>query len=102
MRYALVSRSTDMRCPATSVRFTESKRCALVWRASGGEFTHADPDAARNHHHTLRTAYVVPTGWRKPPSQALARSATAMSSGDYPRTLADALLASLGRMEELT
>jgi hypothetical protein len=90
-RYAVVESSTDLRCPDSRVRFYTSLAKARADAAQGGDYTHDDPETARNWHHTFRTIYALPSGWRKPTAAMLARLAQAASTTTYPRTVQDAL-----------
>jgi hypothetical protein len=70
--YAIHKYSTDLRCPRNSVIFTRSKAACLKAIAAPVVFTYPDPDAARNHHHNLTSAYEMPEGWRKPTTKEIA------------------------------
>lgn len=53
-----ISRSTDLRCPQTTVRKFSSKTALLKWMGkNSGNFTHDDPEAARNYHHTFKYGF---------------------------------------------
>lgn len=52
-----IEQSTDMRSPNTVIRRFTSTKALKNWLLGGGGFTYADPDAARNHHRSFRTAY---------------------------------------------
>lgn len=86
-----VEQSTDLRDPRTRIRRFRSEPAALSWAAHSGQFTYADPEGARNWHHTFRTLYRMPKGWRPPKPQTLFREAERQSTRDYPRTSDDML-----------
>jgi len=55
-----VEQSTDLRNPQTVVKKFRSKSQALRWRGEpgkSGRSTFADPEGARNWHHTFRRVY---------------------------------------------
>ncbi len=91
MRYALTEKSTDMRDPRSVVKFTTSRREAVAWLKRSGGFTHADPVAARNYHHTFREVYEIPSGWRKPSQRELDLRARKDATPTYPRNSTDVL-----------
>jgi hypothetical protein len=46
-----------MRCPDTKVKKFTSKTQLEKWMLVSGDFTHTDPAAARNYHHTFRYGF---------------------------------------------
>jgi len=92
-RYAVISRSTDLRCPNSKVRILRSKRNALAIKASGnsGDYTYEDPAIARNWHRTFINVYELPAGVRLPSVKALKKEAKKASSPTYPRSWEDIL-----------
>ncbi|MFA4971314.1 MAG: hypothetical protein WC683_01790 [bacterium] len=53
-----VEKSTDLRNPQTVVKKFLSRKELLQWMDQrSGEYTHADPEAAQNWHHTFRSGY---------------------------------------------
>ena len=52
-----VEQSTDMRARRTVIKKFRSKAALEKWLAHGGGFTHGDPVAAKNHHHSHRSGY---------------------------------------------
>jgi len=60
--YYGIEQSTDLRCPNTVVKKFVSRFAALRWRdepGKSGRLTYADPDGARNWHHTFRQVYEI-------------------------------------------
>ena len=55
--YYGVEQSTDMRNKQTQIKKFTSKRSLEKWMQNSGNFTHSDPVAARNYHHTYRYGY---------------------------------------------
>jgi len=92
-RYAVISWSTDLRCPDSKVRILRSKRAALAIKASGnsGGYTYENPDLAHNWHRTFINVYELPVGVRLPSVKALRKEAKKASSPTYPRSWEDML-----------
>ena len=85
--YYGIEQSTDMRALATIVRKFATRSSVEKWVASGGGgFTHKDPEASRNYHHTFRHAYEM-AGRVDKRSEIMRRRGTSM----YPRSMADNL-----------
>ncbi len=61
-----IEESTDMRDPRTVIKKFTSVQSAKRWCANSGKFTHDNPETAQNYHHTFRTIYQSPLGWRLP------------------------------------
>lgn len=56
--YYGVFQSTDLRDRRTQIKKFSSLKAALKWKEiDNGLFTHDDPDAARNHHHSFKYIY---------------------------------------------
>lgn len=102
--YYGIEQSTDSREPRTKVtRLGHGKRglaAAVAFASKASHLTYADAAAARNFHHTLYSAYEMPTGWR--PATLLQRTSEARrrSSRDYPRNAADMLAEAICRAGE--
>lgn len=53
-----VSQSTDLRSRGTVIKKFSSKASLLSWMGKGnGEFTHKNPEAEGNYHHTFKYGY---------------------------------------------
>lgn len=52
-----IEQSTDMRCPRTVVKKFTSRKALAYWLMGGGGYTYADPDSARNWHHSFRSGF---------------------------------------------
>lgn len=52
-----VEQSTDQRCKQTKIKKFTSKIAANKWAKHSGNYTHDDPESARNYHHTFRSLY---------------------------------------------
>lgn len=86
-----IEQSTDSRAPRTKVIRSRSAQGMREWADGGGGFTYPDPEGARNFHHSFRSLWEMPKGWRKPSRAALSKMAREKSSRDYPRNETDAL-----------
>ena len=95
--YYGIEQSTDSRCPQTRVKRLSNRATAERYAAMGTRLTYADPDVARNWHHTFYSAWAMPSGWRAPSPTCLAAAAQRSSSRDYPRTSADVLALAIER-----
>jgi hypothetical protein len=73
------------------VEFTTSKKAALEALKSEIEFSHKDPQAAKNWHHDLTYVYLMPVGWRKPTQRNLLIASTKYQNSAYPRNKMDIL-----------
>jgi len=54
-----VEQSTDLRDRRTVIKKFTSLSNLRKWMKNGGDFTHEDPEAARNYHHDLRYGYEI-------------------------------------------
>ncbi len=62
-QYLGIEQSTDIKCQMTKLRLFTSRKRTLAWIAeSACRLTYADPEGARNFHHTLRDAVELPKG----------------------------------------
>jgi hypothetical protein len=66
MRYALITCSTDQRCPNYQIEFTTSKTMALKHYNKKAVLTHKDAETIRNYHHDITRVLVLDEGYRKP------------------------------------
>jgi len=84
--YYGVEQSTDMRNKMTTVKRFYSKRALLRWMDSPVGFTHADPEAAGNYHHSFRYGYYLEgkIDWKDPIFKS-------KGTRDYPLTKDDLL-----------
>ena len=56
--YYVVTYSTDMRNKQTQIKkFTSEKAAIRFAKIDNGNFTYADPESARNWHHTFKKVY---------------------------------------------
>ncbi len=91
-----IEQSTDMRCPQTVIAKFTSRRSAMRW-LEPARLTHGeDAETVQNFHHTLRTAYEMPVGFRLPSPKQLSVRAFKNSSSAYPRNSRD-IIASIVR-----
>lgn len=67
-----IEQSTDMQARSTVIKRFASVTAAKNWAKQSGGFTHADPEAAQNHHRTFRKVYQTPAGWRPPTKKQIA------------------------------
>ena len=73
-----IEQTTDTRSPETKIVRLIGRERAIAWVSAGGG--HAWPGAAdarlpvqqQNHHHRLREAWEMPSGWRMPTRRAIA------------------------------
>lgn len=55
-----VEQSTDQRCPRTEIKKFSSEKQAMKWKnKDNGKLTYADPEGARNYHHTFKSIYYL-------------------------------------------
>lgn len=55
-----IEQSTDLRCRNTIIKKFSTKNALLKWMNlpnTSGRFTYADPEGARNYHHSFRYGY---------------------------------------------
>jgi hypothetical protein len=84
-----VEQSTDQRCPRTAVKKFASRSALRRWIGNGGgDFTYADPESARNWHHTFREGYEM-----KRRIDRNDRIFSCVGTRDYPRCAADNMAA---------
>lgn len=60
--YYGIEQSTDLRRPNTVVKKFTSRKAAIAWKdapGKNGRSTFADPEGARNWHHTFRQVYEI-------------------------------------------
>lgn len=60
--YYGIEQSTDLRNPQTVVKKFTSRKAAIAWKdapGKSGRSTFADPEGARNWHHTFRQVYEI-------------------------------------------
>lgn len=57
--YYGVEQSTDLRDRRTVIKKFTTERSLNKWMEKSGEFTYADPESARNYHHTFRYGYYL-------------------------------------------
>ena len=88
-----VEQSTDLRDRRTVVKKFSSESALRRWIGNGGgELTYADPDLARNWHHTFREGYeLVGRIDRKN------RIFSDVGTRDYPRCAADNMASYIAR-----
>ena len=79
-----IEQSTDMRNKRTVIKRFPTKARLLTWMQNSGGFTHSDPAAARNYHHTFR--YGCELAERIDKKHRVFRD---RGSPSYPRTHAD-------------
>ena len=59
--YYVVTYSTDLRNKQTQIKkFTSEKAAIKFAKIDNGNFTYADPESARNWHHTFKRVYEYP------------------------------------------
>ena len=72
--FILVEQSTDQNRPETKIKIVYSESAAQKYvneSGKSGRFSSPCPEIEQNFHHTFRTAYEMPAGWRRPSKKKL-------------------------------
>jgi hypothetical protein len=93
--FVLIEQSTDRNRPETKIKIVYSEIAAQKFvneTGKSGRFSSPCPEIERNWHHTFRTAYEMPVGWRRPSKKRLDDLAWEQGSSSHRLTANDILV----------